>query len=78
MQAASGAKQMKRAVERVSVTVGSKQYEVGVSQLSKTVWQAVGDYEGERITVGDRSAAAAITKWKETARYRDSAGRASE
>jgi len=53
-----------------SVTVWGKQYDVKVNQLSKTVWRAVGDYEGKRIETKGRTESAALNQWKEAARYR--------
>jgi hypothetical protein len=64
---------------REIVTVWNKQYEVTAYQKSKSVWEAVGDYDRvtqpgqpirQTIRVKGRSAMAAINLWAETARYR--------
>lgn len=52
------------------VTVWDKHYKVDVYQQSKSVWIAVGDYEGERVETKDRSQSTALKRWKEAARYR--------
>ena len=54
---------------QISVTVWGKAYEVKVYQRSKAVWEAVGSYEGEWITVPGCSESSAIRHWEETARY---------
>jgi hypothetical protein len=54
----------------VTVTVWNRQYEVSVYQKSKSVWVAVGDYEGQRIEVKGRSQSQAISSWREAARYK--------
>jgi hypothetical protein len=54
----------------VTVTVWSRQYEVSVYQKSKSVWVAVGDYEGQRIEVKGRSQSQAVASWREAARYK--------
>jgi hypothetical protein len=54
----------------VTVTVWDRQYEVSVYQKSKSVWVAVGDYEGQRIEVKGRSQSQAISSWREAARYK--------
>jgi hypothetical protein len=53
-----------------SVTVWGKPYDVRVDQLSKTVWRAVGNYEGQRIETKGRTESAALKQWQEAARYR--------
>jgi hypothetical protein len=53
-----------------TVKVWEKVYVVHVYQRSKSVWEAVGDYEGERIETKDRSEATALKRWREAARYR--------
>jgi hypothetical protein len=66
-------------VVRDTVTVWNTQYEVTAYQRSKSVWEAIGEYDqvaqpGEptrqTIRVKGRSAGAAIKLWAETARYR--------
>jgi len=59
---------------RHGVTVWGKTYEVTVSQQSKTVWRADGDYGGESISVTDRSQSTALKRWMEAARYRGNIG----
>jgi hypothetical protein len=51
------------------VLVRGKSHDVSVYQKSKSVWIAVGDYMGARITVQDRSEGAALKRWQETAHY---------
>ena len=53
-----------------TVSVWGKQYEVAVDQLSKSVWRAVGNYEGHSIETKDRSESTALKRWQEAARYR--------
>ena len=53
-----------------TVDVWGKQQTVEVYQKSKTVWIAVVTYMGKRIETKGRSANAAITRWKDAARYR--------
>lgn len=52
------------------VEVWSRNYEVHVDQRSKTVWVASGDYEGQTITVTDRTPTSALKRWREAARYK--------
>ncbi len=54
----------------LTVSVWSKTYEISVYQKSKTVWIAVGDYEGHRIEVKGRTQTQAVASWREAARYR--------
>jgi hypothetical protein len=54
----------------MTVTVWNEKYEITVYQQSKSVWIAVGDYEGKEIRVQDRSQSSAAAHWQETARYR--------
>jgi hypothetical protein len=54
----------------VTVTVWNRQYEISVYQKSKSVWVAVGDYEGQRIEVKGRSQFRAVASWREAARYK--------
>lgn len=53
-----------------TILVWDRPYEISVYQKSKSVWVAVGDYEGQRIEVKGRSQSQAIASWRETARYR--------
>jgi hypothetical protein len=53
-----------------TVTVWNEKYEITVYQQSKSVWIAVGDYEGQEIRVKGRSKSSAASLWQETARYR--------
>jgi hypothetical protein len=55
---------------KTTVTVWGKQYEITVYQQSKSVWIAVGDYEGQEIRVQNRSRTSVASLWQETARYR--------
>ena len=57
-------------MSRHTVSVWGKEYQVSVDQLSKTVYRAVGDYEGERIETKDRTESTALKRWCEAARYR--------
>jgi hypothetical protein len=50
-----------------NVLVRGKSHDVSVYQKSKSVWIAVGDYMGARITVQDRSESTALKRWQETA-----------
>lgn len=52
------------------VRVYNRTYQVAVYQKSKTVWIAVGEYEGARIEVKGRSEGTALSQWREAARYR--------
>jgi hypothetical protein len=60
---------MMRGPMKHQVTVWGKNYEVTVNQKSKTVWEAVGSYEGRTIRVNDRSESTAVKRWVEAARY---------
>lgn len=53
-----------------TVKVRDRPYEVSVHQKSKTVWIAVGEYEGHRIETEGRTESQAIASWREAARYR--------
>jgi hypothetical protein len=55
---------------KTTVTVWDKPYEITVYQKSKSVWIAVGDYDGKEIRVDGRSQSSAAEHWRETARYR--------
>jgi hypothetical protein len=57
-----------------TVQVSNRSYEVSVYQKSKTVWIAVGDYEGERIEVKGRSEAQALGNWRDSATYKGNIG----
>jgi hypothetical protein len=59
---------------KVLVLVRDTPHDVNVYQKSQSVWIAVGDYMGARITVLDRSEGTALQRWQETAHYRGSAG----
>ena len=65
-----GVKWLESTMTKITVTVWDKQYEITVYQKSKSVWIAVGDYEGKEIRVDGRSQSAAASHWRETARYR--------
>ena len=52
------------------VTVWNKDYEITVSQQSKSVWIAVGEYMQERLELKGRSASQAVRAWRGAARYR--------
>jgi hypothetical protein len=52
------------------VTVWDRIYTVDVHKTSKSVWRAVGEYEGEHIETQDRSETTALKRWREAARYR--------
>jgi hypothetical protein len=53
-----------------TVTVWDRPYEVSVHQKSKTVWIAVGNYEGARVETQGRTESQALASWREAARYR--------
>lgn len=50
-----------------TVTVGDKYYEVSVSQQSKTVWLATGEFYGKSLDVKGRSATQALAHWRSAA-----------
>lgn len=52
------------------VVVWDKRYEVTTDRISKSVWRASGDYEGESHSVQDRTEGAAIKRWREWAQYK--------
>jgi len=52
------------------VNVWGKQIELEVSQRSKTVWIAGGEYMGEYHSTKDRSPASAAARWREWATTR--------
>jgi hypothetical protein len=53
------------------VWVGGESHSVTVFQKSKTAWEAVGDYMEETIRVQDRTAGAAIKRWRGVATYKE-------
>ncbi len=57
-----------------TVQVWDRPYEVSVYQKSKSVWVAVGDYEGQRIEGKGRSEAQALGSWRESATYKGNIG----
>ena len=50
--------------------VWDKPHTITVYQKSKSVWEAVGEYMDQRISVTDRSESIAVKRWKEAARYK--------
>ena len=58
-------------VEERTVYIYAIPHKVTVAQKSKTVWEAVGDYKGERIEVKGSSANIAAKYWAIAARVRD-------
>jgi hypothetical protein len=50
--------------------VWDKPHSVSVHQKSKTVWVAVGEYNGERVEVKGRTESQALAAWREAARYK--------
>jgi hypothetical protein len=54
----------------MTVTVWGENYEITVYQQSKSVWIAVGNFEGQEIRVEGRSQSSAASHWQETAHYR--------
>jgi hypothetical protein len=52
------------------IDVWGKAVEVTVTQRSKSVWIAVGEYLGERIETKDSSKGSALKRWQEAARYK--------
>ena len=52
------------------VEVWGKPHDVNVSQRSKSVWVASGEYMGQQIQVTDRTATSAAKRWQEAARSR--------
>jgi hypothetical protein len=55
-------------MERV-VIVWDKHYKISISQKSKTVWIARGDYMGKSIETKSSSANSAAKLWQDAARY---------
>ncbi len=53
-----------------TVQVWGKTYKVAVHQRSKSVWVASGDHMGQPIETQDRSAGAALKRWREAATSR--------
>jgi len=56
------------------VMVWGKEYRVSTHRKSKSVWIAAGDYQGEAISVQDRSEGSALKRWREAATYRGNLG----
>jgi hypothetical protein len=56
-------------IER-KVTVLGKPCTLSVHRSTKTVWIAIGHYNGERIETKDRSMSSAINSWIKAAAYR--------
>lgn len=52
------------------VEVWGKPYDVTVSQRSKSVWVASGEYMGHHIQTTDRTPTSAAKRWQEAARSR--------
>ncbi|MBY5812902.1 hypothetical protein [Rhizobium leguminosarum] len=52
------------------VEVWGRMVEVSIHQSSKSVWVAVGEYMGQRVEVKGRSSGAALSLWKDAARYK--------
>jgi hypothetical protein len=57
-----------------TVQVWNHSYEVSVYQKSKTVWIAIGDYEGQQIEGEGRSETQALGSWRESATYKGNIG----
>jgi hypothetical protein len=55
---------------KTTVTVWGEDYEITVYQQSKSVWIAVGTFEGKEIRVQGRSQSSVTAHWRETAHYR--------
>jgi hypothetical protein len=53
-----------------TVIVWGKPHTVTVAKRLKTVWVAFGDYNGESISVEDRTEGAALRRWREAATYK--------
>lgn len=52
------------------VEVWGRRYIVTVHMKSPSVWVASGEYMGQMLTTKDRSANAAIMRWREAAKYK--------
>jgi hypothetical protein len=61
-------------MSRYTVNVWGKRYEVRTHRLSKSVWIASGDYEGDSIQGKASTEGAAVIRWRETAQYRGNDG----
>lgn len=59
---------------KMTVMVWGKPYEISVTQRSKSVWVASGDYMGKYIQTQDRSSGTAAARWREAAQYRGNDG----
>jgi hypothetical protein len=57
-------------VEERTVYVYAIPHKITVARKSKTVWEAVGDYKGERIEVKGSNANNAAKHWADAARVR--------
>jgi len=55
---------------RTTVLVWNQPYEISVYQKSKTVWIAVGEYMGKHVETKGATQSAAISHWREAARYK--------
>jgi hypothetical protein len=53
-----------------TVMVWGKRYTVSASRQSKSVWRALGEYEGQWIETKGRTEGAAVIRWREAAHYR--------
>jgi hypothetical protein len=53
-----------------NVRVWDESYEITVYQKSKAVWIAVGEYLGQEIRTKAQTRGAAISGWREAARYK--------
>jgi hypothetical protein len=54
-------------LSKQSVMVGDKLYEVSVSQERKTVWRALGEFNGKWIEAKGRSRGQALVAWRRRA-----------
>jgi hypothetical protein len=57
-------------VER-KVNVWGRMVAISVSQVSKALWAAKGDYMGERIEVRGATPASAVAMWETAARHKE-------
>jgi hypothetical protein len=57
-------------VTRHMVRVLDRPQIVSIERTSRTVWVAVGEYNGERIEAKGSSEAAALAAWRDAAHYR--------
>lgn len=56
-----------------TVKISDVDYTLNTTQESPTTWTAGGDYKGNTLYVRDRSEAAAIKRWSDTARAKGNA-----